>query len=136
MLKASEKRIAAQQRNIDRKRVLKEERASLNKAQALANDLELKQLCVALARLQAKNSGEHEGKTDKEKLKALHARCQEMYGNFRKLPAHKQPEAFNAARRYLASGGDAGEFIKFGGVAHGDSKAKLEEHTEQDREVL
>lgn len=134
-MKASEKRIAKQNRNIERKRIQKRERESITKAQALANDLELKQLCVALARLQAKNSGEHEGKTDEEKLKALHARCQGMYEKFRKLPAHKQPAAFNAALRYLASGGNAGEFIQFGGAAHGGSKAKLEEHPEQDAEI-
>lgn len=135
-MRASEKRIAKQNRNIERKRIQKRERELITKAQALANDRELKEMCVALARLQFKNSGEHKDKSTQDYLKALHARCEDLYKKFRELPDYKQPEAFNAARRYLASGGDAGEFIKFGGVARDSSREeKLEEHPEQDAEI-
>lgn len=125
MLRASEKRKAAQQRNIDAKQAKRHEAALIRRAQAEANARELKALCARIAMLQVRHAGE------KLTLEAIHARAEAVYNAFRKLPPHKQPEAWAAGLRYVKSGGDASEFLNFGGVARGGGQAKLEEHPEQ-----
>lgn len=125
-MKASEKRKAAQQRNIDAKQAKRHEAALIRQAQAEANDTELKALCARIAILQVRHAGE------KPTVEAIHARARQVYKAFRALPAARQPEAWEAGQRYVKSGGNVSEFLNFGGMTHGGGgQAKLEEHPEQ-----
>lgn len=129
-MKASEKRKAQQKRNIDKKTAERLEAMGIRKAQAMANDAELKALCVRIAMIQ-----EHPLTHDEAGLRKLHLRADHIYKAFRRLPPDQQPGAWKAAQDYVKSGGDVSEFLNFRGLAHGGGKKKLEEHTEQDGKV-
>ncbi len=129
-MRASEKRKAQQQRNIDAKAVKRREGVLIRKGQAFANDQELKRLCVSIAMIQV--SLEAPLAPGLEGAKRLHARAEKVYLAFRALPAAQQIGAWKAGQDYVKSGGNLSEFLNFGGMAHGGGgQAKLEEHPEQ-----
>lgn len=126
-MKASDKRKAAQQRNIDRKAIERREAIALRQAQALSNDTELKTLCARIAMIQ-----ERPITHDEVGLEKLRARAETIYKNFRMLSPMAQRDAWVAGLKYVKNGGDASEFLNFRGIANDSSgDKKLEECTEQ-----